>query len=247
VPDFVHFDQRHYRTVSVRDGYRDWVPSYEQTVEDEMDLALLERIETVDWSAMAYVADLGCGTGRTGAWLKAKRAGWLVGVDATPEMLDVARRRGSHDRLVVGDVRATSLAGDEYDLVICCLVDEHLPHLGALYHEARRLLRDNGRFVLVGFHPFFIMRAGMPTHFDGADGEPVAVETFIHLFSEHFQSARDARFTALELHERTIDDAWLARKPQWEKYRGWPISFAWVWTASAVSRHCEGGAHDTRR
>jgi SAM-dependent methyltransferase len=234
VPEFASFDQRHYRTVSVRDGYRDWVPSYETTVEDEMDLALLERITSVDWRSMKQVADLGCGTGRTATWLRSKGVGRIVGVDATPEMLDVARQRGSHDRLVEGDVRATPLAGSEYDLVVCCLVDEHLPQLGALYREARRLLHDEGTFVLVGFHPFFIMRAGMPTHFDNADGEPIAVETFIHLFSEHFSAGRDAGFTAAELHERTIDDAWLARKPQWEKYRGWPISFAWAWAVNIL-------------
>jgi hypothetical protein len=32
------FDRRGYPTVSVREGYREWLPSYETTVEDEMDL-----------------------------------------------------------------------------------------------------------------------------------------------------------------------------------------------------------------
>jgi SAM-dependent methyltransferase len=230
VTEFIRFDQRHYRTVSVRDGYRDWVQSYENTVEDEMDVALLESIGTVAWPAMRHAVDLGCGTGRTAAWLKSRGVGRIVGVDTTPEMLEVARRRGAHDRLVEGDVRATPLDSDEYDLVVCCLVDEHLPQLSALYHEAGRLLHDAGRFVLVGYHPFFIMRAGMPTHFDGADGEPIAVETFIHLFSEHVAAARNAGLTAIELQERVVDDDWVARKPQWDQYRGWPTSFAWVWT-----------------
>lgn len=42
--EFSHFDRRRYPTVSVREGYREWLPSYETTVEDEMDLVLLEAL-----------------------------------------------------------------------------------------------------------------------------------------------------------------------------------------------------------
>jgi hypothetical protein len=31
--EFAHFDRRRYPTVSARDGYGEWVPSYETTVE----------------------------------------------------------------------------------------------------------------------------------------------------------------------------------------------------------------------
>jgi SAM-dependent methyltransferase len=233
VPDFARFDTRHYRTVSVRDGYRDWLPTYEDTVEDYMDVALLERITSVAWSTVERVADLGCGTGRTASWLKAKGATRIDGVDLTPEMLEVARQRRLHELLVEGDVRSTGLEGGRYGLVVCCLVDEHLPELASLYSEARRLLSPNGAFVLVGYHPFFIMSAGMPTHFDRADGEPVAIETYVHLLSDHVGAARAANFTLAELHEGLVDDEWVRRKPRWEVYRDRPISFAWVWSTLA--------------
>ena len=56
MPDFARFDTRHYPTLSVREGYRDWTPSYEDTVQDAMDLALLERIESVHWAEAERVA-----------------------------------------------------------------------------------------------------------------------------------------------------------------------------------------------
>lgn len=233
VPEFARFDARHYPTVGVQEGYRDWVSSYEDTVEDTMDLALLDRIKSVSWSTMDRVADLGCGTGRTAAWLRAQGVKGIDGVDLTAEMLEVARGRALHDHLVEADVRATGLDGAAYDLAVCCLVDEHLPELVSLYLEAARLLRPGGVFVLVGFHPFFIMSAGMPTHFDRPDGEPVAVETHIHLLSEHVAAAQAAGFAATELYERLIDNEWIRCKPRWEEYRDWPISFAWVWTKTA--------------
>ncbi len=229
MPDFAQFDRRHYPTVSVRDGYRDWLPSYEDTVEDVMDLALLDRITSIRWETANRVADLGCGTGRTAAWLLRKGITRIDGVDITPEMLEVARGRALHERLVEADVRSTGLPGGAYDVVVCALVDEHLPELGALYDEARRLLGASGAFVLVGYHPVFIMLTGIPTHFDHADGQPVAIETYVHLPSDHVAAGRAAGLVASELHEGLIDESWIARKPRWEQYRDLPISFAWVW------------------
>jgi SAM-dependent methyltransferase len=229
VVDFADFDRRGYPTVGVVEGYRAWEPRYETTVEDTMDLALLDRISGVSWADVTRAVDLGCGTGRTAAWLRDRGVGRIDGVDVTDAMLDRARTRGAHDTLRLADVRATGLATGAYDLAVCCLVDEHLPELDALYAEARRVLFSGGAFVLVGFHPFFIMAAGMPTHFDDDGGRPLAIETHVHLPGDHLRAARAAGFTAQELHEGLVDDEWLRRKPRWERYRHWPVSFAWVW------------------
>ena len=227
--EFSHFDRRRYPTVSVCQGYGEWQPSYETTVEDEMDLVLLEALESVPWSAIGHAADLGCGTGRTGAWLRARGVARLDGVDLTPEMLEMARRRKIYDRLVQADVGATGLAGGVYDLVTTCLVEEHLPDLRPLYREASRLLRGDGMYVLVGYHPHFIMTAGMPTHYDRASGESVAIETYVHLVSDHVSAARAVELSLVEMRERLVDDRWIALKPRWEPYRNHPVSFAVAW------------------
>jgi len=228
-PDFARFDQRQYPTVSARDGYRGWLPSYESSVEDHMDLDLLDRVTTVPWHEATRVADLGCGTGRTARWLRTRTQSPIDGVDLTPEMLAVARTRRLHDSLVRADVRATGLPDARYDLVVCSLVDEHLPSLAPLYAEARRLLHPGGVFVLVGYHPFFMMASGMATHFDDPAGQSVAIETYVHLSSEHVGAATAAGFVASELHEGLIDDTWVELKPGWATYRDWPVSFVWVW------------------
>jgi SAM-dependent methyltransferase len=227
--DFAPFDTRGYRTVDVRSGYGEWVATYEQTVQDAMDIALLGSLRTVDWASAGRVADLGCGTGRTGAWLREHGAGAIDGVDLTPEMLERARTRGVHRRLLEGDVAATGLDAGAYDLVICSLVDEHLATLGPLYAEARRLARPGGTFVIVGFHPHFIMASGMPTHYDSASGEPVAIETHVHQLSEHVSAGLDAGWALAEMRERLIDDAWLELKPKWTALRGQPIAFGFAW------------------
>src|SRR6201999_3447665 len=98
---FASFDARGYRTVGAREGYDRWAATYEETVEDAMDLALLERVE-VDWPSIGAAADLGCGTGRTGAWMAARGVGEIDGVDLSPRMLEAARDRGVYRSLREG-------------------------------------------------------------------------------------------------------------------------------------------------
>jgi SAM-dependent methyltransferase len=226
---FSDFDARGYRTVTVRTGYREWVATYEQTVEDAMDIALLEELSEVPWRTTRRAADLGCGTGRTGAWLRSKGVTSIDGVDVTPEMIAVARSRDMYQHLFEAEVTATGLDSEAYDLVMTCLVDEHLPDVRPLYCEAWRLACLGGFLVLVGYHPHFIMVAGMPTHYNSGLGEPVAIETYIHLVSEHITAGLQAGWVLVEMKERVIDDAWLELKPKWERFRHHPISVAFTW------------------
>jgi SAM-dependent methyltransferase len=226
---FETFDTRHYPMLGVREGYGEWAARYEDTVLDVMDLRLLDRLRMVDWPAMASAVDLGCGTGRTGAWLRAAGVGAVDGIDLTPEMLERARARKVHRRLALGDVAATPFESEAYDLAITSLVDEHLPTLSGLYAEARRLTRPGGRFVLVGYHPHFLM-FGIPGHFDRADGQSVGVESHVHLTSDHIAVGLGAGFRLLEMIEGIVDEDWVAEKPKWaERYWGHPVTFAMVW------------------
>jgi SAM-dependent methyltransferase len=225
------FDQRRYPIVEVLEGYGEWARTYEQTVQDEMDLRLLERLQSVDWSALRSVLDLACGTGRVAAWLKAHCSATVDGVDVTPQMLESARRRDIYRTLRIADVANTGLPAESYDLCIQSLADEHLPDLRPLYREAARVTRRGGHFVLVGFHPYFLM-AGMPTHFDRAEGEPVTIRSYVHLPSDHVKAAHAAGWSLRELEEGLIGEAWLRKKPKWASYFGWPVSFAMVWRLS---------------
>jgi SAM-dependent methyltransferase len=227
--DFSKFDQRHYPTVPVREGYSEWARTYETSVVDLMDLRLLGRLRTVDWPHMANAVDLACGTGRIGTWLRNAGVATLHGVDFTEAMLEGARRRGIYDRLALADIAATELNGAAYDLATMVLADEHLADLRPVYREAARLLAPDGRFVLVGYHPFFLMMLGMPTHFDRAPGEPVAIESHVHLASDHVTAGLGAGLRLIEMLEGLVDDDWIAAKPKWQAQRDRPVSFAMVW------------------
>jgi len=228
VAEFSSFDTRHYPTLPVRDGYREWAPRYEATVLDLMDIRLLASLSEVAWPHVDRAVDLACGTGRIGRWLRAAGVPAIDGVDFTPEMLSRAEACGAYDRLVLADIRASGLDAGAYALVIATLANERLADLAPCYREAARLAERGGRFVIVGYHPHFLM-LGIPTHFDRPSGEAVAIESHVHLMSDHVAAAHRAGLHLAEMIEGVVDNAWIAAKPGWARYRHHPVSFAMVW------------------
>lgn len=227
--DFARYDTRGYPTLPVRDGYAAWAASYDDTVLDLMDLRIAEALTTVDWAGCGAAVDLACGTGRVGAWLRERGVATVDGVDVTPAMLARARVRGAYRRLAEAEVAATGLPTGAYGLVCQSLADEHLPQLAPLYREAARLAGPGGLFVLLGYHPWFLM-TGMAAHFEDGSGRTVAIESYVHLFSDHVAAAHAAGWRLQELKEGLVDEAWIGAKPKWAPYRDRPISFGFVWS-----------------
>lgn len=222
------FDKRRYPVVPPAAGYGEWAETYEATVAVGLDTPVLESLTAIAWRDVGQAVDLACGTGRTGAWLSARGVGAIDGVDITLQMLERARARNVYRALHVGDVAATGLASASYGLCTMGLADEHLTDLAPVYREAARLLAPGGHFVLVGYHPFFLMN-GLPTHYHRPDGEAVTIRSHVHLPSDHFQAARAGGLDLVEFRECAIDEAWLKTKPKWRPFLHWPVSFAMVW------------------
>lgn len=229
--EFSLFDRRGYPIVSVETGYAEWASDYDATVTAGLDQPLLDSLTSVNWRQVRRAADLACGTGRTGEWLKNQGVHAIHGVDITQQMLDLAASKHVYEHLHLADVASTPLASSSYDLCMLVLADEHLAGLEPVYLEAARLLAGGGHFVLIGYHPFFLMR-GMPTHYHRAttNREAIAIQSYVHLFSEHFTAARKAALDIAEFQECVIDDKWLISKPKWRDYVNWPVSFALVWS-----------------
>src|SRR5262245_26510923 len=228
--DAAIFDRRGYPTTSAQAGYDEWAGTYEATVATGLDELLLPRLRAVNWRAMNEAADLACGTGRAGAWLKRRGVGAIDGVDLSAEMLSLALGKGVYRRLVVADLAEAPLPSAAYRLCTMSLADEHLAELAPAYCTASRLLRRGGQFVLLGYHPFFLIN-GLLTHFHRPNGDAVTIKSYVHLFSEHFDAGGEAGFALTALRECLIDENWLATKPKWRSYLSWPVRVAMVWTA----------------
>jgi ubiquinone/menaquinone biosynthesis C-methylase UbiE len=101
------------------------------------------------------VLDVGCGTGYlAGLCANAVGAdGRVLGIDASPEMIDYATRQrgGANCHFEVGTAEALSLQSDQFDIVVSSLFLHHLPAdlRSTALAEMHRVLRPGGSVLIV--------------------------------------------------------------------------------------------------
>jgi SAM-dependent methyltransferase len=115
------------------------------------------------------VLDAGCGPGVYSAWL-VERGARVAAVDASPKMIEMARRRlgGSVD-LREADLSKPLdfLSGSSFDIVISPLVLDYIKDWGPTLAEFHRVLRPGGHFIFSVGHPLFdYLYFGTDNYFD---------------------------------------------------------------------------------
>lgn len=92
--------------------------------------------------------DLGCGTGLSGAAFR-PFCDWLVGVDVSPGMIDVARGKGLYDKLVAAELMEFlgPEAGASHHLVLAADVFVYCSDLAPIAKAATRVLAPVGLFA----------------------------------------------------------------------------------------------------
>ncbi|WP_369356190.1 class I SAM-dependent methyltransferase [Streptomyces sp. cg2] len=130
-----------------------------ETYDDEPDHGLRDPSVRTAWAdrlrgwlppAPSAVLDLGCGTGSL-ALLAAEEGHRVTGVDRSPAMLAVARRKlaGRAAALVVGDAAQPPVGERRFDAVLVRHLLWALPDPAATLRRWAALLAPGGRLVLV--------------------------------------------------------------------------------------------------
>ena len=96
--------------------------------------------------------DIGCGTGRFLAQLAEIARAW--GVDASPEMLEVARTRAGGAGLKLGSAEELPFKDGWFERATMWLV-AHLVDRPRAFAEAHRVLAQDGRFAVATFDPSY--------------------------------------------------------------------------------------------
>lgn len=126
--------------------------------EGDVEEALLARLRS---GKVDTLLDAGTGTGRM-LELAAPLVQRAVGIDASPEMLAIARdrlsdARFSHIRVRLGDVYrlppAVGEGNEGFDVVLFHQVLHYLDDPGLAVREAARVLKPGGRILLADFAP----------------------------------------------------------------------------------------------
>ncbi|MCK5696485.1 MAG: methyltransferase domain-containing protein, partial [Desulfobacula sp.] len=100
------------------------------------------------------ISDLGCGTGELIEILSEKASHKLIGIDASPEMLEQARLRLSgtnNTELRLGELEHLPMKNKAIDTAIMNMVLHHISQPELPITEVFRVLKPNGLFVLADF------------------------------------------------------------------------------------------------
>lgn len=185
-------------------GYAAWAASYDgqgnRTVTAE-EPAVRELLAPL---AAGLAVDAGCGTGRHTAHL-ADLGHAVVGVDASPEMLLLARERVPEAELRTGDLRALPVEDATADVVVCALALSHLPDLGAVA-ELARVLKPGGTLVLSNPHPFATAVLGARAWCRTPEGERVEIPEFAHPVGAYLDAFAAGGLTARRCLEPTYGE-----------------------------------------
>jgi demethylmenaquinone methyltransferase/2-methoxy-6-polyprenyl-1,4-benzoquinol methylase/phosphoethanolamine N-methyltransferase len=136
-----------------------WYDLVTRVISFGRDKAIREKlIELAAPAPGETVLDVGCGTGTLALALKASvGTGEVHGIDASPEMIDVAKEKaakaGSAIDFQVALIEALPFPAATFDLVTSSLMLHHLPDdlKRTGLDEIRRVLEPGGRFMAMDF------------------------------------------------------------------------------------------------
>jgi ubiquinone/menaquinone biosynthesis C-methylase UbiE len=169
------------------------------------------REKTLDLACLAEgesVLDVGCGTG-TLAILARNRVGNLgkvTGVDASPEMINRARKKAREKGVEVNFQTAAAeslpFQGAAFDVVLSTVMLHHLPDgtRAKCISEIRRVLKPRGRFLAIDFGGSAGQRKSLAgrlhphAHFDLAQMIPVVHQAGLAHVESGLMGFRDMEF-----------------------------------------------------
>jgi ubiquinone/menaquinone biosynthesis C-methylase UbiE len=113
------------------------------------------------------ILDLGCGQGFFSRQI-AQSGARVMGVDIGNELIKIAKdQAGEREKyLVLSAEKLTGLSGERFDAVVCVLALQNIKNMQNAILEIARVLKPNGRVVLVLNHPTFRIPSASDWQFD---------------------------------------------------------------------------------
>ena len=137
-------------------GYGAIAGTYDRAGGPDIDAEQPAMWELFDRLSAGTAVDVACGTGRHLTRL-AEVGRHVIGVDQSPEMLEIARQRVPHVRLCLGTMGRLPVRSASSDLTVCSLALEHEADPEPAVAELARVTRFGGRVLISDVHPFAIL------------------------------------------------------------------------------------------
>src|SRR5213594_85643 len=156
-----HFHSRTQHGEATRGHVIHWAPVYDWVFGGILRRTHGAVVVLAALSAGERALDVGCGTGSLAVALKASAGptGSVHGIDASQEMIEVARRNATRAGVDVsfqeGLAEAIPFPNGTFDLVVSQLAIHHLPDdlKQSAFAEMYRVLKAGGRCLIIDFEP----------------------------------------------------------------------------------------------
>lgn len=102
--------------------------------------------------------DMGCGDGRLLPLWQAVTAGEAYGIELSPAAMEQAAQAYPHIKYTSGDATNTSYADEQFDIIICQEVIEHIEEQHELVKECARILQTKGTLILTTPNKYYFDR-----------------------------------------------------------------------------------------
>jgi malonyl-CoA O-methyltransferase len=187
--------------MDIQNAYNEWSDSYDSDENRTRDLDRDVIRKCLGDLHFGSILEIGCGTGKNTSFLS--RIGQNVrAVDFSQGMIARAREKvqdGNVHFSLMDITRRWELENGSFDLIVCCLVLEHIENLSHVFSEAVRVLRPGGFFFIDELHPFR-QYEGTKARFYRSD-EKIEVDAFVHHVSDFLKAAQGNHFSLVSLEE----------------------------------------------
>jgi SAM-dependent methyltransferase len=129
-----------------------WIEGFTDGADPEYEEQILPMAAR-EMSGARSVLDIGCGDGQISRLAHRLGVPRVVGIDPTWNQLKVASERAGGVHYVRSGAADLPFGSSEFDLVVACLVFEHIQEVDAAIAEVARVLEVGGRFCFFLNHP----------------------------------------------------------------------------------------------
>jgi ubiquinone/menaquinone biosynthesis C-methylase UbiE len=139
----------------MKDQYKNVSKGYDIIIEPMVRRLKSMGLEMYPVNKNTAVLDIGCGTGSL-LYMYQQYTDNISGIDLSPAMIKVARKKLNEKAdLITGSATKTEFQSLSFDLITCSLILHEVSDVVRIeiLKEATRILHNNGRILLIDYHP----------------------------------------------------------------------------------------------
>jgi len=192
--------------MNIQNAYNEWSDIYDTNLNLTRDLDSSVTRSLLAGRRFGFILELGCGTGKNTVFF-AEIGEHVHALDFSEGMIQKAKEKikaGNVHFEVTDLTKRWNCKEDDYDLISCNLVLEHIEDLSHIFSEAARTMKTDGQFLVNELHPFRQYK-GTKARFERVD-EIVEVDAFVHHISDFIYAAEFSGLSLVKLNEYWHED-----------------------------------------